>query len=238
MKTEKILGRPLQSPSVVQQIVEQITEAILKGELTPGSKLPTETELCASMGVGRNSVREAVKILEAYGVVQIRRADGTYICESYTQKMLDPMLYGVLLMKNSSDEIIQLRQAIDVGILYLLMGQITSGRLSALEGSLENLRQAVEGGDRNSIMAADINFHLDIARLTGNELLCTVYTYVDRITTPSRMRALDRILDTGHLADFIKLHQELIDILREQRIDGIGSTLTEHYTFWKQIKEN
>ena len=65
--------------SVVEQIVDNITNAIINGELKPGDKIPTENELCTSMGVGRNSVREAIKILGAYGVINIKRAEGTFV---------------------------------------------------------------------------------------------------------------------------------------------------------------
>ena len=88
MSETNILNRSLQNHSVVQKIVDQITEAILRGELRPGDRLPTEAELCSSMGVGRNSVREAIKILEAYGVAEIRRADGTYICSTYSLSLI------------------------------------------------------------------------------------------------------------------------------------------------------
>lgn len=79
--------------------MDQITNAIINGELLPGDKLPTEPELCETFNVGRNSVREAIKILEAYGVVEIKRASGTYVRKEYNYKMLYPILYGIILQK-------------------------------------------------------------------------------------------------------------------------------------------
>ena len=138
-----ILSRSLQNKSIVSRIVNQITDAIINGELKPGDKLPTETSLCATFEVGRNSIREAIKILEAYGVVYIKRPDGTFVNDRYSQKMLDPMLYGILLEKNSSDEIIQLRKVLDIGIMQQIMHTITPEQIAHIEGCLENLINAV-----------------------------------------------------------------------------------------------
>ena len=63
---------PVPNESVVDQIITRITDAIISGELQPGQKIPTENSLSEAMNVGRNSVREAIKVLEAMGVLNIR----------------------------------------------------------------------------------------------------------------------------------------------------------------------
>ena len=67
--------------SVVDQVMDGIISQIIDGTLHPGDKLPTEMELCKQFGAGRNSVREAVKKLQAYGILYIKRADGTFVSE-------------------------------------------------------------------------------------------------------------------------------------------------------------
>ena len=79
MEKTSFLKEPVGGQSVVNKIVDNITNAIINGELNPGDKIPTEAELSESMGAGRNSVREAIKVLEAYGVVHIKRAEGTFV---------------------------------------------------------------------------------------------------------------------------------------------------------------
>ena len=68
--------------SVVDRVADGIVSGIISGRFQPGSKLPTEVELCKEYEAGRNSVREAVKKLEANGVVYIKRADGTFVSET------------------------------------------------------------------------------------------------------------------------------------------------------------
>ena len=67
------------SASTVQKVVSYIEQRICAQELCPGDRIPTETELCALLGVSRTSVREAIKILESMTIIQVRRGDGTYI---------------------------------------------------------------------------------------------------------------------------------------------------------------
>ena len=107
--------------SVVERVINGIISSIIEGELRPGDQLPTEPELCKKYDAGRNSVREAIKQLQAYGVVYIRRADGTYISDSYDQKMLDPMLYNIILHQNDWKDFVTLRAVIDIGTLELAL---------------------------------------------------------------------------------------------------------------------
>ena len=107
--------------SVVDQVADGIISRIIDGSLHPGDKLPTEMELCRQFGAGRNSVREAVKKLQAYGILYIKRADGTFVSESYNQKMLDPMLYSIILQKNSWRDFVELRSVIDIGTLNVVI---------------------------------------------------------------------------------------------------------------------
>ena len=88
--------------NAVQQIIDTFTEQLLLGKLRPGDQIPTEVELAESFGVARNTVREAVKILTAMGVVEIRRPVGTFVCSGFTEPMINPLLYGVILGRGDS----------------------------------------------------------------------------------------------------------------------------------------
>ena len=84
--------KKVSSESVVQQVINALTDAMINRELRPGDKIPTEAEMAENMGVGRNSIREAIKILVYLGVLEIRRAEGTFVCEGFSESMIDPMI--------------------------------------------------------------------------------------------------------------------------------------------------
>ena len=103
--------KKLNSESVVQQVINCLTDAIIHKELRPGDKIPTEMELAQTLGVGRNSIREAIKILVYLGVLEIRRAEGTFVCEGWSESMIDPLIYGIILDKSDSyDNLMELRE--------------------------------------------------------------------------------------------------------------------------------
>ena len=231
---KNLLKKQLHKDSVVNQVVKQITDSIIAGDLKPGDKLPTEPELCENFGIGRNSVREAIKILEAYGVVYIKRAEGTFVNDSYNPKMLDPMLYGILLDKNLRINIIQVRKVLDTGMLYQIISMITDEKMDKIQQEFESLKTVVlgEGVAAKQVLQADVDFHRALVESTGNPILCNMHEYVDRITTPSREKTVELVLEKNQAEKFILLHQKIINLLLEKNYQNIESVLAEHYQFW------
>ena len=88
----------INNTSVVQQTIDYLTGAIMRREYVPGSRIPTEMELADLLGVSRNTVREAVKILVFMGVLEIRRPEGTFVCSGFSDSLIDPMIYGLSLI--------------------------------------------------------------------------------------------------------------------------------------------
>ena len=93
----------LTRPKAVEDIVETFKQAIIHGDLQPGQRLPSEAELSQQLGVGRGTVREAMKMLEALGVVNIKRGDGTYITDKPSPTLLSPLMFAIMLEPRTSD---------------------------------------------------------------------------------------------------------------------------------------
>jgi len=223
--------------SVVEQIVDNITNAIINGELNPGDKIPTENELCTSMGVGRNSVREAIKILGAYGVINIKRAEGTFVTQEYDSKMLYPVLYGIILQKNSADQIVELRKIIDVGILQLVIDKIDVESLHKVEEAIHALEKTIIASkvEAIDIYEADIAFHKVLVDITENALLEGICFYVDQITRKSRIKAIEKFLQDKASEQFLLMHKEMLCVLKEKDRNKINEVVENHYQYWEKI---
>ena len=129
--------RKLNSESVVQQVINCLTDAMIHKELKPGDKIPTEMELAQTLGVGRNSIREAIKILVYLGVLEIRRAEGTFVCEGWSESMIDPLIYGIILDKSDSyDNLMELREMMEAGVMHLAMTKCNEADMANLESKL------------------------------------------------------------------------------------------------------
>ena len=229
----------IKNTSVVESIKDWIIDQMIKGNLRPGDKLPTEAELCARLGTGRNSVREAIKQLEAYGVLYIKRAEGTFVAEQFEPKMMSPVLYSIILQYNSWQDFVDLRKAIDIGTLYVLMGKHPEEEdLNRLRELLRNLENAVSANDLDvkRITEADCAFHNEIIRLTENPQLMTLSEYINRITIPSREKTTESVILNGEIEQYVHLHRELYEIIRDSRKDAIEQAVLNHYIFWE--KEN
>ena len=139
-ETQKYL-KPINTKSVVQQVVDRLTQALINKELLPGDKIPTEKELASTFGAARNSVREAIKILISFGVLEIRRPEGTFVTNGFTDGMIDPLLYGIILDDaDSMDSLMELREWNVFGMLRLAFVKGTPADIKLLEDRLENLR--------------------------------------------------------------------------------------------------
>ena len=222
--------------SVVDQVMDGIISQIIDGTLHPGDKLPTEMELCKQFGAGRNSVREAVKKLQAYGILYIKRADGTFVSENYNQKMLDPMLYSIILQKNSWQEFVELRSVIDIGTLNIIIqrNDITSflpdlyrtfGELSA---EMHSPEPSVD-----KVLELDSRFHTQIANAAQNPM---VPEYMPRLTMPSRLETTRKVLAKGEeeIERFVELHRQLLSVIERRQVDEIAAAVQDPSIFGKK----
>ena len=224
------------SVSVVDQVINGIINQIISGELKPGDKLPTEPELSAQFGASRNSVREAVKILQGYGVIYIKRADGTYVSESYNSRMLDPVLFSLILQKNSRNDFVGLREMIDIGVLNVIIQRkdvaaflpriyMTFGEMSAELHS--------DAPDVNKVLELDNRFHFEIAAAAQNPMIETIVEYINQLTLPSRTEATRKAIEKGNIDNFIDLHRQLISIIENRKVGEIVKAVNDHYIYWK-----
>lgn len=224
--------------SVVERVIDGIITSIINGEFQPGDRLPTEPELCKQYNAGRNSVREAIKQLQAYGVVYIRRADGTYICDSYDQKMLDPMLYNIILHKNDWRDFVTLRAVMDIGTLHLALTlPNVEDCVPELERLVEAMAEEMEGPEpsKERVMELDTRFHGLIAQTTHNPQIASVTEYITRLTVPSRMETVERVLrgGTADIRHFVELHRQIVTLIADRQAERIVEVVKNHYIYWE-----
>ena len=199
---------------MVEQIIKRLTDALSSRELQPGQKIPTEMELCESLQVGRNSVREAIKILVAMGVLEIHRSEGTFVCKGFSSRMLDPLVYGLILEGGGSGKLIELRRIFDKGILQTAMEKVTGENIAAIHRRLESFKEVVESTvDENAIMEADISFHSALENILDNPLVNKISMVINRLTYPTRILAIREFIQKGEKQELIKLHQNLVHII-------------------------
>lgn len=233
---------PINVKSAVQIVVDRLTQGIIDGQLRPGEKIPTEPELAASFGVGRNTVREAVRILIAYGVLEIRRPDGTFVCESFQPQGINPLLYSLILTKEDSyRELIGLRKSVETGIMVVLMEQGISEaqleRLKQLAAEIERTVKAVPYSI-DAIAQSDINFHQEIAAATGNRLIVSLNEMLTKLTLGSRLETIRQVMAGDDKEYLIFTHYDLLAKITGSDFHALCESIQNSYFYWKDVNKS
>lgn len=150
-----------------------IMDLILERELEAGDPLPTENELSVILGVGRNTLRESLKVLQALGVIEIRHGFGMFVAPSNFDALADGLTFrGRLSLRHQGVEALQLvdvRQALESGLIGSSIDVIQSEQLADIEAAVVKMEQAAKKGE--NFTAADAEFHSRLFEPLGNELL-------------------------------------------------------------------
>lgn len=177
------LGTSLKNDSIVNQLIEKITGAILQGTIRPGERMPSETELTAMFQVGKSSVREAIKVLQAVGILEVRRGDGTYVSTGVSGARLNPVLYQLMMEPLSIEKLFELRRIFEPAYTSLAVTTATEEDLLEISAAKENYESLVELGMQKG--EHDIAFHRSILRATHNPYIESIGEMILKILAAS-----------------------------------------------------
>ena len=222
----------LKSESVVQKVINCLTDAMVSKELKPGDRLPTEPELAAAFGVARTSVREATKILTYLGVLESRRSEGTFVAHGFQESMIDPMIYGIILNQGEDfQSLMELRELTEVGILRLAIKKWSQEGLDLLKKRLAAM-EAVAGkpGDiLEEFFKADNDFHDTVSALCKNDLVDKINRVVRMLTYGVRHDTVQAMITTGRIHELVQAHWQIYDALREKNTEGLEEIIRRTY---------
>ncbi|WP_219418852.1 FadR/GntR family transcriptional regulator [Pseudonocardia nigra] len=156
---------------VCDEVMAQLEQLIAGGEWPVGSKIPPEPELVAALGVGRNTVREAVRALEHAGLLEPRRGDGTYV--RATSDLGAALLRRA--RRSSVLDVLAVRASLERDAAAAAATQRTDADVAAIDEAVRARRAACTGGDRAAFVAADLAFHQAVIAATGNPVLIDLY---------------------------------------------------------------
>ena len=170
-------------------LAERLVEAVVGGDYPAGSTLPSEAELAEMAGVSRLTVREAIKSLQAKGVVRVERGRGTFVNAVKEWSPLDPRLLaarsgedGVLLAK----ALLETRRLVEEGITSLAAQRRTSDDLQTMKTELERMKVAQQTSDIDEFIEGDIGFHQALFRAAANPVAAALYQPIQTLIHEAR----------------------------------------------------
>jgi GntR family transcriptional repressor for pyruvate dehydrogenase complex len=171
-----------------EQVAEQIQRLIIRGVLKPGDRLPPERELTRKFGVARSSIRDAIRTLEAMGILEPRQGHGTVVRELSAEALVIP-LTGVLMRKREMvAELVEVRRMIEPALAARAAVNATEEDLAHLEDILDRQQRKMRRGEPT--IDEDSEFHYALALAAGNSVILKVLDLLMDLLRESRTRSL------------------------------------------------
>ena len=211
-------------------LVEEFARRIQAGELKPGDKLPAESEIVREQGVSRTVVREAISRLQAGGLVETRHGIGSFVLAAAAAApgtlRIDP---ATLRTVRDIIAILELRIALETEAASLAALRRSDANLDEMRAALDEFQAAV--GDQRACVAADIRFHLSIARATGNEHFADFMQHLGETIIP-RSRVNTAKLAGDDFAQYLyrvnREHEDIYNAIRRQDPEAARAAMRTH----------
>jgi len=193
-----------------ERITNQIRQDISKGKYQPNEKIPAEPELMKLYGVGRSTIREAIKSLAISGILKVQQGFGTIVSERPETESIDQKL------KNADfDDIHAVRILLEGEMVKLAAINHTEEQIKEMEKCLEDRKQAILAEQPEQCANADIAFHTAIAQASKNKVLAGLYTSFTTIIRDFFSRREARGI--SHFAMSHHLHEELFKAIKAKK---------------------
>jgi GntR family transcriptional repressor for pyruvate dehydrogenase complex len=172
--------------ALTDEAISRIRTMIQSGQLPPGARLPPEHELATQMGISRSGIREAVKVLAAARVLDVRRGDGTYVTSLEPALLLQGVGFAIELLRGETLlEVVEVRRLLEPAATALAAARVTDRQLTELGELVRRMRGVA--ADAGELMRCDIAFHRAVIAATGNETLASLLDGLSGRTVRARV---------------------------------------------------
>lgn len=213
----------------ITELVNRLTvffaDKIVTGELRKGSRIPSDRELAQTMGVGRSAVREALKVLSVLGMIDIRPGQGTFISQKESNFFAVPLSWSLFLSKPQVEDILEVRNLIEIGAARLAARSTDESALSQLYARSYEVFNAYDAHDKKRFLEADVAFHTSVALCSGNQIIFSMIETIRNL--------LKRVSQTGmvteeQMTEIYGEHKEIFGAIMSKDPDAAGKAMAKH----------
>lgn len=231
-KTPVIARKTASGPgrkALPEQIVRQLLELVESGRLKPGDRLPAERALAEELGVGRPTLREALRALQLLGIVDIRHGGGVFVTGLELETLLSPLHLSLRLDQHSLETILEARKVIEGAVLAYVARIIDEPAIARLRANVAELEAVIRRSpahdpdvERISVLADGFRGIIEAA--VGNPVLTRTVKSLDILSTAARQRTLSTV-PAGRLLDN---HRRIVEALTQHDPHAAQRALEEH----------
>ncbi|MFT3703943.1 MAG: FCD domain-containing protein [Agriterribacter sp.] len=204
MNTKKII-----KISLADEVANSIRQEIIEDKLKPNDQLPTEAELTRSFGVGRSTLREAVKILVHSGLIRVQQGVGMFVEENRGIK--EP--FSQRLQRVDNEDLDEVRKLLEMKIAEKAAMKRTKADLQKMKQALELRKKRADRNDLSGCVDADIEFHSAIAGASKNDILSELYR---TLSIHLKKWFVELYSDTDIFKETQRLHEQLLESITQQ----------------------
>jgi GntR family transcriptional repressor for pyruvate dehydrogenase complex len=205
---------------LAESVAEQLMD-VLK-TLAPGTKLPPEKDLMQQLGVGRSTVREALKGLEVMGVIEIRHGQGAFVTEAQASSRDES--FSQALAKGVTHELLEARHIIEVAIARLAAQRRTEADLLEVETDLREHVRALQGAEPPARPA--MRFHTLLAQAAHNDVLASMFDSFAKLMVDRGPRLYERI--PNFAAWEVAQHRAIFEAIKASDVEQAASLMAQH----------
>lgn len=213
----------------------RIKELIASGHYRPGDRLPTEQELATMFGVGRSSIREAIKVFQHLGVVESKAAKGTFVQER-ANISLEAITWALLLGNDDIRDIYELREAIESISFRRVAGRLQRNdpaghaTLTKLQSVVADMFEAAKADDREQMAEADYRFHQTIIEGSDNALFHDMYHTLLAFMKNVIIQSYDNMESMTAVAED---HADIVHVLETKTVE---EAVTRHWKHFRRTR--
>ncbi len=207
--------------SAVDHVVLEIQRALKEKALNPGDQLPTEGELAEQLHVSRSTVREAIKILQAYGVVEVFQGRGSFISKKKEGISRDAILFRYIMLQPDEDERWAFRELFERHVTANAIRTASPDDIAKLKANIEEMRASQDDGVKCTKL--DLAFHQLLNTMEKNSMIRSAYEISLDFLEP--YFALNHSIP-GHAKKTIAVHELTVKAIEERNSDAVEDIIT------------
>jgi DNA-binding FadR family transcriptional regulator len=231
-KSPELQGRfrPSRRPQLVSEIISELRSRLAAGELKVGDKLPPENILVSELGVGRTTLREAVRVLEHAGLLTVRHGSGTYV-----RSTSDEGLLASRLRQGRVLEVFEVRRALEIEMMRIVAAYRTSPTLAAMRDTLDLMRKNVALDDERGFLDADMEMYRILAAATRNSIFMEIYA---SFAEALRLALTQVVAIPSVMQNCLESHERLYEAIAARDADRAEAIAKGHLDRVSRVIEN
>ena len=212
----------IDTSQIKNRVYEQCRGMIIEGHWLPGEKLPSESQLCEKLGVSRVSIRSALQSLEAQGLIETRRGEGSFVNHFNLSNQLDLLIPILSLDRTDVMDVLEYRIIMEPSIIRYVMERITPDDIKDLEQIYKEMEGSV--GNIRKFASLDEKFHLKLIDVVSNKVIEKVYRILFEIFNSTWLE----ICEVLGVEDGLYYHFELIKAIKHNETSLATNLMFEH----------